>query len=371
MNKGLRNELSFVAGGVALGAFLLGRKNLARTAALCGLALRFVPVRQRGFRGDVAVITGGSRGLGLALAEEFLREGAKVALLARDQAELDRAVVKLAHFPQAQVLTVSCDVTHPDSLESALAFVATHFGHIDVLVNNAGAINVGPFASMTNEDFRAQMQIHFEAALHAAQAAIPYLEAKRRGLLINVSSIGGKIPVPHLAPHCASKFALAGLSETLAGELATAGISVLTVYPGLVRTGSTIQAVFKGDHEKEYAWFATAASFPGLSMPAASAAKKIVRAAKEGRTRIVLSVTAKLAVNAHNLFPETFAWAMRLIARVLPRNNSSARFTGAESTGLLKRHFWGRSILNTQEKSEAGWNQLEKSNADFNLGIKH
>src|SRR5437868_10247139 len=173
------------------------------------------------------------------------------------------------------------------------------FGRIDVLVNNAGTIEVGPMEVMTLDDYEKAMRTHFWGPLYMVLAVLPEMRARKEGRIVNVSSIGGKISVPHLLPYCASKFALTGFSEGLRAELAKDGIVVTTVCPGLMRTGSPLNAFFKGQHQAEYAWFSISDSLPISSISAQRAARQIVRACKNGDAEVILSVPAQLAALFH------------------------------------------------------------------------
>ncbi|MEJ7710408.1 MAG: SDR family oxidoreductase [Pyrinomonadaceae bacterium] len=133
--------------------------------------------------------------------------------------------------------------------------VTETLGGIDVLINNAGLIQVGPLEVMTLEDYEEAMRTHFWAPLYTILAVLPQMRRRQEGRIVNISSIGGKIAVPHLVPYSASKFALVGLSTGLRTELAKDKIVVTTVSPGLIRTGSPRNATFKGKHREEYAWF--------------------------------------------------------------------------------------------------------------------
>src|SRR6185503_4123757 len=121
-------------------------------------------------------------------------------------------------------------------------------------------------------------------------AVLPEMRARREGRIVNITSIGGKISVPHLLPYSASKFALVGLSEGLRAELAKDGIVVTTICPGLMRTGSPRNATFKGQHRAEYAWFSIGDSLPVTAMSADRAARQILTACKRGEAEVVLSV---------------------------------------------------------------------------------
>ncbi len=137
-----------------------------------------------------------------------------------------------------------------------------HFGRIDMLVNNAGVMHVGPLEHMAYGDYHQAMNVHFWGALHCTEAVLPYMRRRRSGRIVNIASIGGLIAVPHLAPYSASKFALVGYSDAVRAEVAKDGIRVTTVCPGLMRTGSAVNALVKGRHEAEFAWFGTLSSLP-------------------------------------------------------------------------------------------------------------
>jgi short-subunit dehydrogenase len=268
-------------------------------------------------RNKTVLITGGSRGLGLVLARQFALEGAQVAICARDQEELDLAGIELRNNG-SQVMTVKCDVTNASEVENMVNEVRGRFGKIDVLVNNAGTIQVGPLEVMNREDFDKAMQAHFWAPLNTMLAVIPEMRQRSDGRIVNISSIGGKIAVPHLVPYSASKFALVGLSKGLRAELRKDGIVVTTVCPGLMRTGSPRNANFKGKHREEYAWFSISDSLPVTSIKAERAARQIVDACKQGRAELIITIQAKAAVTFDALFPELSAEMMALVNRVLP-----------------------------------------------------
>ena len=264
--------------------------DLSKTITLSALgivaasALIYRAVKPRySFADKVVLITGGSRGLGLVLARELADRGAKIAICARDRAELQRAKEDLASYG-AEVFDVLCDVREQVQVDEMITDVRSRFGRIDVLINNAGVIQVGPLDAQTQADFEDAMQVHFWGPFYAMQAVLPEMRQRGDGRIINISSIGGKIAVPHLAPYCASKFALAGLSSALHTELAKDNVFVTTVYPGLMRTGSHINALFKGQHRKEFALFSLANGLPFTSVSAESAARQIIAAVAGGKS---------------------------------------------------------------------------------------
>jgi short-subunit dehydrogenase len=193
-----------------------------------------------------------------------------------------------------------------------------HFGRIDVLVNNAGVIEVGPFEVMTLEDFGAAMDTHFWGPVYATLAVLPEMQRRQAGRIVNIASIGGKLSVPHLVPYCASKFALVGFSEGLRAELLKDGIRVTTVCPGLMRTGSARNAEFKGQHRAEYALFSLSAGLPFTSMKAERAARQIICACKRGEAEVVLSIQAQLASLFHGIFPGLTSDLLGLVTELLP-----------------------------------------------------
>jgi NAD(P)-dependent dehydrogenase (short-subunit alcohol dehydrogenase family) len=297
-------------------AALLAGTALAGTALVLARA-----VRRRSpidFRDRVAVITGGSRGLGLLMARELVVAGARVALLARDADELDLARRELAAIGGLRVLALPCDVEDADELRWAIDAVAERFGRLDILINNAGLIQVGPLEHMGVEDFAAAMRVHFWAPLHATLAALPHLRRQATGRIVNIASIGGRIAVPHLAPYSASKFALVGLSDGLRTELAKEGIHVTTVCPGLMRTGSHVNARFKGRREAELAWFGVSGALPLASMSGRRAARRILEACRYGEPALTLTPQAKAAAVVNAAAPNLTARLLELAARLLP-----------------------------------------------------
>ena len=269
------------------------------------------------FAGKTVLITGGSRGLGLVLARELAKEGARLSLCARDPFELERARADLA-ARGAEVCVFPCDVTDRAQVAEWVRVTRDRCGGIDVLINNAGVIEVGPVEVQTLADFEEAMQTHFWGPLYTILAVLPEMRRKRAGRIVNISSIGGRIGVPHLVPYSASKFALAGLSEGLRAELMKDGVVVTTVCPGLMRTGSPRNATFKGRHRAEYAWFSISDALPVTSMQAERAARQIIEATKRGDAEVILSTQAVVAIKFHQLFPELSADLRALVSQLLP-----------------------------------------------------
>ena len=292
-----------------------------------GLTAALRPRPEWDLRDQVAIITGGSRGLGLLLARELGREGCRLAICARDEAELDRARGDL----EARGMTVHaarCDVAERSQVDAFIAGVVERYGGVDILVNNASIIKVGPMETMLLEDYEEAMRVNFWGMVYPTLAALPVMAAQGGARIVNITSIGGKVSVPHLLPYTCAKFAAVAFSEGLRTELAASGITVVTVVPGLMRTGSYLNAVFKGDPQAESTWFALGATLPGVSMDAERAARQIVRAAKRGSAEVILSVPARVLARVHALFPAITSEALRLLNElVLPQPTGDTQNT--------------------------------------------
>jgi NAD(P)-dependent dehydrogenase (short-subunit alcohol dehydrogenase family) len=298
-----------VAGGLLIAGKLIARGLRARRAF--------------DFHDKVALITGGSRGLGLLIARELGRRGARVVLTARDAEELENARANLTS-DNIDASVLAADVGVDRDADRIVADTVKRFGRIDVLVNDAGVIQAGPLEHMSLGDFEEAMAVHFWAPLRTMRAAIPHMRRQGGGRIVNISSIGGKLGVPHLVPYCASKFALTGLSTSMRAELRRDRIYITTVSPGLMRTGSPFNAWFKGRHREEFAWFTIADSIPGLSMNADRAARQIVDAAQAGDAELIVGMPAKLAVMAYGLAPGAVARAMNFAQTLLPAPTDSS-----------------------------------------------
>ncbi|HEY0510676.1 MAG TPA: SDR family oxidoreductase [Thermoanaerobaculia bacterium] len=344
-------------------AGLLAGAALAGSGLLLARAVRRRPPIQ--FRDRVAVITGGSRGLGLLMARELAAEGARIAILARDPAELDLARRELAAAGGQRVLALPCDVGNEDEVRWAIDATTERFGRLDILINNAGVIQVGPLEHMTVADFEEAMRVHFWGPLYATLAALPHLRKGETGRIVNISSIGGRIAVPHLVPYSASKFALAGLSDGLRSELAKEGIYVTTVTPGLMRTGSHVNARFKGKRNEEFSWFAISDSLPLTSMAGRRAARRILEACRYGEPSLTLTPQAKAAAIANTLAPNATARLLELAARMLPGPSGA---DGQEARpGWQSTSRWAPSLL-TRLADEAAVENNELRGAAVEYG---
>lgn len=319
-------ELLFLTGVAAGGAWALVR-------ALGRIELR----------GKIAVITGGSRGLGLVLARALGGRGMRVVVCARDEEELERARASLA-ADGVDATALPVDVTDADGLAGMIADVEENLGPVDVLVNNAGIIQVGPAETMTPADYRRAMDVMFWGALNGAEAVLPRMRARRRGTIVNITSIGAAVGIPHLAPYDAAKFAMRGWSEALGAEMARYGIAVVTVVPGLMRTGSFGHALVKGKRYMEASLFSLTASLPLLTVSAERAAHRIVRAIEYGERFVVVGVPAKILRIFHSLAPGAVVRALGIMNRLLPPGDEEER-DSMPLPGEIFRRGLARSIL--------------------------
>ncbi|MCI0402085.1 MAG: SDR family oxidoreductase [Acidobacteria bacterium] len=242
----------------------------------------------------VAIVTGASEGIGKAIAELFAREGAQVALAARSEDKLRELAARLG---EERTLAVPTDVAVPEQAETLVRRAVERFGGLDILVNNAGFGLYAPCHEMNWEHFRQLWEVNFFAAVRLALLALPQLR-KRRGAVVNISSVAGKIPLPYMGAYCASKFALNTISSAMRMELKQAGVRVVTVLPGRVATQFHIAAYRDGQN------------LPGIFQRRKSegvSAEKVARvtldALLSGKREVVVPWRLRLAMAASAVMP--------------------------------------------------------------------
>jgi NAD(P)-dependent dehydrogenase (short-subunit alcohol dehydrogenase family) len=295
------------------------KRNVLVSGAALGAIAAWRVARRARFRldGKVVLVTGGSRGLGLLIARELARHPCRLVVCARDAGELERAWHELVGRG-AEVLAMSCDVSDRESVEHLVEQVQSRFGPVDVLINNASIIQVGPLETMTLEDFERALAVNFWGTVYPTLALLPSMRARGSGRIVNITSIGGKVAVPHLLPYDCAKFATLGFSEGLRAEAARDGVLVTTVVPGLMRTGSPVNAAYKGDHAREYRWFALGDATALTAMSATRAARRVVAALLRGEVELTLGWQAKLLRLVHALLPSTTQRLLAAVNRLLP-----------------------------------------------------
>lgn len=313
-------------------------------------------VLQDNIKYKTVLITGGTTGLGFELMRQLLKEECKVAVCARDSADL--ATLK-ENFPE--VFTYRCDVGNKDEVEEMIQKTIEHFGHIDVVINNAGIIMVAPMEGFTQNDYEHAMSVMYWGIVNTTFAVLSHMKERRMGHIVNITSVGGKVSIPHLLPYSAAKFAAVGFSEGIAAELRQHNISVTTIIPGLMRTGSYINALFQEDSKDTFKIFSAISSAPGLTITAEKAAKGTIQAIKEKRSLKVLGVPAKALIELHHFFPETLSKIFTLTSEILPGEDTPDDLVkGIE----IKEKFENSELPGFQILGENAQNEYQKQLRD-------
>jgi NAD(P)-dependent dehydrogenase (short-subunit alcohol dehydrogenase family) len=322
-------------------------KRVALAAALgfVGLQTARGVVRLRrwfSFAGKTVLITGGSRGLGLVLARKLAAEGARVAICARDRDELRRAVRDIQIVGHSSdVMGIACDVRSTEEVVAMVRQVRATWGDVQVLFNVAGIIEVGPFDAMNFSDFENAMQVNCWGPLRTTLEVLPGMRKAGWGRIVNIASIGGKQAIPHMLPYVVSKFANVGLSQGLRAELKQENIFVTTASPTLMRTGGYRHAIVKGQHRREYTWFAVSDSLPVVSMSTEKAANQIIRACRLGKGDVLITNYSNITSYLQAVFPQLTQEILALVNIVLPKMGGIGRASalGYESESSITRSF--------------------------------
>jgi short-subunit dehydrogenase len=295
---------------------------LAAAAASAAAAAR-VRARRRpeDIAGEVAIVTGASRGLGLVLAHELARHSCRLVICARDSDELGHAANEL-RTAGAEVTAVPGDLDDAGTPELLVDTAVQRYGRLDILVNNAGVIKVGPVESTDVRDYESAVRTMALALVRTTFAALPAMRGQGHGRIVNITSIGGKVSVPHLVPYCMAKFAAVAFSEGLRAELGAHPVAVTTVVPGLMRTGSHLNAQFTSQADEEFTWFSLGASLPVLSMDAEVAARQIVGAMRRRRAELILTPLGQIVARGAGIFPELTSALLHLTRQLLPAPGS-------------------------------------------------
>jgi short-subunit dehydrogenase len=310
--------------------------------------------------GEVAVVTGASRGLGLLLATELARRGARLLICAREQGELDRAADRLRELG-AEVAAVTGDVTDPDFAPQLVDAARERYGRLDIVISNAGIIKVGPVQSTTAADYEAAVATMALAPVRLALAALPVMQAQGHGRIVTITSLGGKLGVPHMLPYSTAKFAAVGFSEGLRAELGRGPVTVTTVVPGLMRTGSHENAEFAGKRDEEFTWFGLGASLPVLSMDAERAARQIVAGVAQRRSEIFLTPAGQIVSRVAQVVPELTTTVLHAVQNLaLPDpDGEAAGVRGRRLRGTLPAPVLG-PLTSLGRAAAARFNQVSR-----------
>lgn len=310
----------------------------AGTAALAAGAGLFAAAavrkaRQIELRDQVVAITGGGRGLGLAIARRFAARGCRLSICGRDGEVIDRAVAEFRR-QGVDAFGMACDPSDAGQAKDFITQTIATFGRIDVLVNNAGQCFVGPAVELAAADMEYALRHIFWVQFHPTMAALPHLRRRGRGRIVNVTSIGGKVPTPHQAAYNAAKHAAAGWTETLAVEVAKENIRVSNVTPPPLDNGAPLHVHFNGDRDAEFEWFARTLTSPTRATDADRAARAVVDAAEFGDAQRAVSPQSWLMQRAHGLMPNVTTALLALVDKTLPRSPASPGETSPMRLGV-------------------------------------
>jgi NAD(P)-dependent dehydrogenase (short-subunit alcohol dehydrogenase family) len=268
------------------------------------------------FAGKTVVVTGGSMGIGEAIARAFHQAGANLVILSRDLSRAEAACRRLQAPDRA--LAAACDVRRRAQIEAAIQAALAGFGRIDVWVNNAGHGLLDAVATMDRDAFADMFATNVFGAVDAMQAVVPVMRRQGAGTIVNVSSVAGHIAVPYMGAYSASKHALNALSKTARLELREHGIRVLTVCPGYVRTDFAVNAVKGSDVRR-------VGERVRRGIPADRVARAVVKAVARGRREIVVPASDRIKIRLYQWFPRFIERAMmRMIGPTSPEEIAAA-----------------------------------------------
>lgn len=261
---------------------------------------------------STVIITGASQGIGKATALRFAQNGYNLVLAARHVDRLNATAEELKSIAP-RVTAIPTDTREADQVKILIDRAISEYGSIDVLVNNAGVYISGPADAFSLEDWHTAIDTNLWGYIHTIHAILPHMISQGRGMIVNVSSSGGKVPIPYLVPYTTSKFAVAGLTQSLQSELSPKGITVCGIYPNLIKSDFMERAIFRGKDEEDTIarrkQLEQVLSVPVVEKPD-DVAKAILDAVKHKKTEVIVG-SAGASVASSRLFPDLLQWVMR------------------------------------------------------------
>ncbi len=259
------------------------------------------------------LITGASQGIGKATAQLFARNGYDLVLAARQVDRLETVAQEITKLGYNAPLTVGCDVRDAAQVNNLAQKALERYGNIDVLVNNAGIFATGTVEDFSLEDWHQIIDTNLWGYIHTIHALLPHFLARGTGTIVNLSSIGGKVPTPYMAAYCTSKFAVTGLTESLQAELKPKGIQVCGIYPSLIRSSLMERAIFRGKDEEDTKnrreQLGSITNVPAVEKPT-DVANAIWDAVKNQKSEVLVG-SSNFAQGMYRLFPGLTQWASR------------------------------------------------------------
>ena len=258
------------------------------------------------------LITGASQGIGKATALLFANKGYDLVLAARQSDRLEAAGEEIKNLGR-QALTVPTDVRDPQQVKTLVDKALEHYGAIDVLINNAGIYASGSIENFSLDDWHQLIDLNLWGYIHTINALLPHMIERGTGTIVNLSSIGGKVPVPYLAPYNTTKFAVTGLTEAMHSELKPKGIHVCGIYPNLINSNFMERALFRGK-DAEDAGARRKQLEQVLSVPVVEKPEDVAKAIWEGvkhqRAEVMVG-SANMSKAAYDLIPGPMQWLFR------------------------------------------------------------
>lgn len=258
------------------------------------------------------LITGASQGIGRATALLFANKGYDVVLAARQSDRLNAVAQEVQNIGR-QALAVPTDVRDATQVKTLVDKALEQYSAIDVLINNAGIYASGTVESFSLDDWHQVIDTNLWGYIHTIHALLPHMISRGSGTIVNLSSIGGKVPVPYLVPYNTSKFAVTGLTEAMHSELKPKGIHVCGIYPNVIKSSLMERAMFRGkdaeDAEARRKQLDLVVSTPVIEKPE-DVAKAIWEAVKHQRAEVMVG-SANISKSMYNLIPGAMQWLFR------------------------------------------------------------